>query len=342
VLARLTGEGKLETQAAGKELTMRLKAPLEEFKGYEKDLLKGLFFDKRTETSTSEIRSHYKSKGFDPAAMIKPELTKKLAGHADFQDRSGRPARWPTLLLFVMGIALLGVALLRGHTEFGTVVGIAISFGFFWGVALIPAAFYQRRMDRLGPWAISLLIVPFLFLWSAFVGLSGGGTVPTEVVFGQFLLQLALFSNLFNLAKTREGPKKVARRKQLIAARRFFERELGQQHPRLKDAWFPWIVAFGMGPRVDRWFRSFGTAQAAATAVSSSSSASSGGGFSGSGASSWSGGGGFSGGAGSSGGWAVAAGALAAGVAAPSSSGSSGGGGGGGGGSSGGGGGGGW
>ena len=95
VLARLTGEGKLETQASGKELTIRLKAPLEEFKSYEKELLKGLFFGNRNEVSTSEIRSHYKSRGFDPAATIKPELTKKIAGHADFQDRSGRPARWP-------------------------------------------------------------------------------------------------------------------------------------------------------------------------------------------------------------------------------------------------------
>ena len=342
VLARLQGEGRIETQTSGKEMTMHLKAPLEDFKSYEKDLLAALFFGKRQSTSTSEIRSHYKSKGFDPAATIKPGLTKKLEGHADFQDRSGRPARWPTALLFFGGIALLGLALLRDHTDFGTVIGIAISFGFFWAAALIPAAFYQRRMDRLGPWAISLLVVPILFLWSAWTSLSGGGTVAAEVVFGQLLLQLALFSNLFNVAKTREGPKKVVRRKQLIAARRFFERELGKREPSLKDSWFPWIVAFGMGPRVDRWFRSFGGSPAAATAVSSASSSSSAssGGFSGS-SSSWTGGGGFSGGAGSSGAWAAAAGALAAGVSAPSSSGG-GGGGGGGGGSSGGGGGGGW
>ena len=276
VLARLQGEGKIETQTSGKEMTMHLKAPLEDFKGYEKDLLAALFFGKRQSTSTSEIRSHYKSKGFDPAATIKPGLTRKLEGHADFQDRSGRPARWPTALLFFGGIALLGLALLRDHTDFGTVVSIAISFGFFWAVALIPAAFYQRRMDRLGPWAISLLVVPALFLWSAVTSLQGGGTVPAELVFGQLLLQLALFSNLFNLAKTREGPHKIARRKQLVAARRFFDRELGKHDPHLKDAWFPWIVAFGMGPSVDRWFHSFGgAARAGATTGSSTSSSSS-------------------------------------------------------------------
>ena len=103
------------------------------------------------------------------------------------------------------------------------------------------------------------------------------------------------------------------------------------------------LLAFGLGPHIDRWFRSFAAPDAvrashpgviAAAAATGSSGGSSG----------WSGGGpqfggGSWGGGGAGGSWSVAAAGLAAGVSAPSSSGS---GGGGGGGSSGGGGGGGW
>ncbi|HYR45610.1 MAG TPA: hypothetical protein VER78_01300, partial [Thermoanaerobaculia bacterium] len=159
------------------------------------------------------------------------------------------------------------------------------------------------------------------------------------VLFGLLLLRLGIINNVVNVAKSREGPHKIARRKILAAARRFFQRELASRQPKLSDDWFPYLVALELGNRVDRWFRAYGgtrTAVAssgpAAFGSSSSSSVSSG---------SWTGGGGSFGGAGSSGSWAIAAGALAAGVAAPGSSGG-GGGGGGGGGSSGGGGGGGW
>ncbi|HEV2063154.1 MAG TPA: hypothetical protein VGS00_01230 [Thermoanaerobaculia bacterium] len=341
VLARLTAEKKLETSASAKELTMRLKAPLDSFTGYERKLLEALFFDKRTETSTAEIKSHYERKGFDPAATIRPGLLHKLSAHPDFQDRSGRPARWPTFLLFAGGAALLVLEAARGEADWGSVLALAISSGFWWALGLVGASFYQRRMDRLAPWALSFGFVPLLFLRGAWRSVDFGGLSPLPILVGLLLLQLAILNNLFNVAKTREGPKKIARRKELVAARRFFERELAQPKPRMKDSWFPWVVAFGLGPAVDRWFRSFGGAASSAAAASSvsGSSSSGSGSFSGD-AGGFTGGGGFSGGGGSSGAWAVAAGTLAAGVASPGSGG--GGGGGGGGGSSGGGGGGGW
>jgi uncharacterized membrane protein YgcG len=341
VLARLTAEKKLESEASGKELTMRLMAPLDSFEGFEKELLSALFFDNRKETSTAAIKAHYKKTGFDPAATIRDGLLQKLAAHSDFQDRSGRPARWPTFLLFLSGVALLALEPARGAVEWGSVVGIAISHAFWWAIGLTAALFYQRRMEHLGRWSVSFLFVPLLFLWSAFRGVASGGISPLPTVLGLLLLELAIVNNLFNAAKTREGPKKIARRRQLVAARRYFERELSRPSPRMKDAWFPWVAAFGLGPAVDRWSHSFGGAAATASTVSGSSVSTSSGGSSVSGDSGgFTGGGGFSGGGGSSGSWAVAAGALAAGVSAPSSSG--GGGGGGGGGSSGGGGGGGW
>ena len=340
VLARLAAEKKLETSASDKELTMRLKAPLDSFEGYEKALLTALFFGKRTETSTAEIKAHYKSTGFDPAATIRPGLLQKLAAHPDFQDRSGRPARWPTLLLFLAGLALLALEPSRGAIAWGAVAGTLFSLGFWWVPGLVGAMFYQRRMHQLLPWALSFSFVPLLFLWTAWRGLGFEGTSPLALLAGQPLLQLAIVNNLFNAAKMRDGPKKIARRKELLAARRFFERELARPKPQMKDSWFPWIAAFGLGPAVDRWFRSFGGAARSSVATSGSSSSSGSNSLSGD-AGGFTGGGGFSRGGGSSGAWAVAAGTLAAGVSAPSSSGG-GGGGGGGGGSSGGGGGGGW
>jgi uncharacterized membrane protein YgcG len=340
VLARLTAAGKLESQASGKEMTLRLKAPLSSFSDYEKELLEALFFG-HTETSTSAIKKHYARTGFDPAGKIRPGLLEKIAGHADFGDRSGRPGRVRTSVLFVAGVALFVYAPLNGMTDWGTVIGLALSLAFWWALGLTFAMLYQRRMEHLIAWSLPFLFVPAFFLWGRFRGVSSGGASPLPVLLGHFLLQLAIVNNLFNAAKTRDGPKKIGRRRDLVASRRFFETELKKKAPSLKDSWFPWIAAFGLAPDVDHWSRSFGAAGAAATTTSSdrSSSSSSGGSFAGE-TGGFTGGGGFSGGGGSSASWGIAAGALASGVAAPSSSG--GGGGGGGGGSSGGGGGGGW
>lgn len=344
VLAGLTAEKKLETVAEGSELTMRLKAPIQSFSGYEKELLSALFFDGRTETSTSDIKRHYRSTGFNPASKIEPGLRDRLAKHADFEDRSGRPHRGPTFALFVGGVALLAFEGITHAVSWGTIVGATISTAIWWVIGAFAAIRYQKRMDKLGPWSISFLFVPLIFLWSSWGGVVSGGQSPLLALVGQLFLWLAVVNNLFNAAKTRSGPRKIARRKELIAAKRYFESELKKPAPRMKDAWFPWVAAFGLGPDVDKWFHAFGGASSMSTRTSSSSfsgsSSSSSSGFSGD-SGGFTGGGGFSGGAGSSGSWAVAAGALAAGVSAPSSSGG-GGGGGGGGGSSGGGGGGGW
>ena len=40
---------------------------------------------------TDAIRSHYKSSGFDPAAILRPLLEKKLDALPDFRDRARKP-----------------------------------------------------------------------------------------------------------------------------------------------------------------------------------------------------------------------------------------------------------
>lgn len=342
VLARLAAEKKISTEASGKKLSMRLLVPISELSGYDRDLVQALFFGSRKETDTDAIKAHYKASGFDPSSKIKPGLEAKLKTHPDFQDRAPAAGGRITALLFLLGFAAHGYAVLTDAEELGTAIGAGITFFVIYGIGALCAWGYQKRVDRLDAWSPLFLWVPALLFWFAWMGVREGGRSPAVVVVGQLLLRLAVVSGVFFIAKTRNGPRRIARRKALASARRYFADELRSPAPRLEDEWFPYVVAFGLTAEADQWFKAHGaTAAATATAStwrgsssgSSSSPSSTGGG--------WTGGGGAFGGAGASGTWAVAAGALASGVAAPSSS-SSGGGGGGGGGSSGGGGGGGW
>src|SRR5262245_7634764 len=142
--------------------------------------------------------------------------------------------------------------------------------------------------------------------------------------------------------KSRQSAAAIAFRKRLSAGRRFFMKELEKARPNLRDSWYPWLIAFGLGRQVDYWSSRNPSTTAPTDSFTSShttSHTSSSGGVPA--ATGWSGGGGLSGGAGATGTWAVAAAGMAAGVAAPGSE-SSGNGGSSSGGSSGGGGGGGW
>lgn len=343
VLARLAAEKKISTAVDGKKLSMRLLVPLEPLQGYDEDLLKGFFFGGRKETDTDTVRKHYESTGFDPVSKIKPGLEAQLKTHPDFQDKAQRPSPWPTVALFLAGAAALALAVFGGGEDGKAVIGIGIVHGILFLIGAICAVSFQKRIDRVDAFSPVFLWVPAFLLYFAWTAARDGVRSGLFLIAGVLLVRLGIVNSVFNIAKIRNGAKRIARRKSLTSARAFFAHELSRSAPRLKDEWFPYVVAFGLTGDADRWFRAHGAAAAGAgsgswsgsTSGSSSSSSSSGSG-------SWSGGGGAFGGAGASGTWAVAAGALAAGVSAPSSSSGGGGGGGGGGGSSGGGGGGGW
>jgi uncharacterized membrane protein YgcG len=329
----------METHVEGKKLTMRLLTPLESLSGYDQGLLKALFFGGRKETDTDAIRAHYRSSGFDPVEKVRAGLEAKLKTHPDFQDASDPPPRWPTALLVGGALLALALSVMFSGEEVGTVIGILIVHAILWGLGTLCAYTYQKRIRHLGAHALVFLWVPVVILYFAWSGTRENARSSLLLVVGVYLLRLAIVSNVFHLASTRNGAKRMARRKALASARAFFARELARPAPRLQDGWFPYVVAFGLTGDADRWFRAHG---ARATSGGSGSSPATGSTSTGS-SGTWTGGGGAFGGAGASGSWALAAGALAAGVASPSSSSGSGGGsGGGGGGSSGGGGGGGW
>lgn len=345
VLARLTAEKKIQTWASGKTLHMRLLVPIDELKGYEKDLLSALFFGGRKETDTDAIRAHYKSQGFDPASKIRPELEKRIA-KVGYGELVPVPSRLPTLVLMGSGVLLLAFFAFLRREQIGLVVGVLILHGVLYGIGVSQAYLVRKKTEDVPLQTLRFLFVPAIFILLAFRG-AGEPRPMAELALlaGLLLLRVGITNSLCNMAMTRSGPMRIARRKALASARAFFDRELQKESPRLSDDWMPYLVALGLQKDMDSWFRAHGgetRASSVGSSVTSSSSSSSSSSSAPSSAGGWSGGGGHFGGAGASASWAAAAGALATGVAAPSSGSGGGGGGGGGGGSSGGGGGGGW
>ena len=359
-IARLAAEGKLETRVDGaEELHMKLKVDRATLGGHERALVDGFFFDGRAETSTSDVKRHYKAKGFNPTSLIQPTLeaqAKELVGPA--AHRRWLPLWLPTLVAFVWAMYLFWTAApATAEGRLPRFLGIGIPMLVLSGIASALAASWRGRIDR-GPWAVLRFLIPAgLMLLFAGAVATGFRDVPIlyrafasglsfEVRLGATLLALALFNSMINQARSRERAQGIALRKRLASARRYFELELDRPQPALRDEWFPYVLAFGLDKDAQDWFKAHGAQSSGRSSTAwsgSTSTSSSSGGSSSSAPTGWSGGGGAFGGAGATATWALAASSLAAGVAAPSSSGSSSGGGGGGGGSSsGGGGGGGW
>lgn len=339
LLARLTGEGKLasrvETRGAWifkrENLHLELRAPRESFTEYERPLIDGLF-GAEDRTDTESLRRRYRGTGFDPAAKIRAGLEARLKRIRGFEADSPRPDWKPTAALIVGGLLLLVVAFLLHAPARGAIGATLPTLLFPWLVlGLVPALVGQGRIGGLAvPLTVIGLAITLLAAVVGFIGWMPGGSWLH--LGGTLLFALGLARATFNLIATRESAESLARRRELARARDHFARQLARSTPDLEDRWFPYLLAFGLAPQLDRWFRRFGgTASGGAGASSLGSSGGGGGGG-------WSGGGGAFGGAGASASFAAAATTMSAGVAKPGSSG----GGGGGGGSSGGGGGGGW
>lgn len=351
VLARMTQEKKIESRVEKKTLHMKLLVPRSTLQGYERALVARLFYSD-DETNTKAIKDHYRSTGFDPASEIESGLT-ALASAMESWSKSHRRFHGPrNTALGIIAVALLLASTWTSGANGSTVV-LTLILGIAGGVAAFAIAHANRNAASALGWRTAGLILPLVpaALLVSFAGTwwaVGPWTLGAAVLLILTALKLAL-----DLFKTTERPEQVVLRRQLASARRWFVAELQSGSPRLRDEWYPYLLAFGLGKHVDRWFRAHGEEArvSGGTWGSDSSSTVSSSTVSSPGASTWTGGGGAFGGAGASVSWGVAAGAMAAGVSAPASSGSSSGwsssggsssGGGGGGSSSGGGGGGGW
>ena len=187
----------------------------------------------------------------------------------------------------------------------------------------IPGLLFRSRIDW-GLKAATVLLIPAsvvslgtaIFLWW-YAG-ADALDLPWTMIGALTMLALAISNASITGMKSRQSSAAIAFRKRLARGRNFFIKELEKPQPNLRDGWYPWLLAFGLGKQVDVWSsRHTSTRESASTSVHSTSRSSSS-------ASSmdpgWSGGAGRSGGAGASGTRAAAAAGMAAGVAAPSSS----------------------
>lgn len=357
MIARMVQEGKLASRVEPKKrqdvLHLELKVPRSDLSGDERKLVDALFDSGEQQTDTQRIRHRYKKSGFDPAKLISEDIRKQI--NALTPNRQAG-VNWGTVLVNV-GVALLvaaaGVLALRFGS--GSIVNAAPITVVVLGVlALVYAGLYrasvvdtERRARRM---TVLLLVaaIPILVVTLGLLERGAALSITSKiapanaglpVVVAMVVMYLGLAFLVLRAARTSEDPNRLELRRTLAAGRAFFMRELSREKPLLDDAWFPYLLAFGLGKHIDKWFRAFGAAHDARLAGSSVVAGNTGAG------SGWSGGGPLFGGGGGFGGggagrtWATSVATLSAGVAAPSSSGS---GGGGGGGSSGGGGGGGW
>jgi uncharacterized membrane protein YgcG len=348
VLARLVSEGRMKSEVKpgglfkDPVLHLELLVDRDRFHGHERKLVDALFEAHDRRTDTASIRERYKKSGFDPASKISKPLKELVKGLAPDRDPS-KPPFLPTLLGILGAIALMVAAVVREPADAPVMfIGGFVSLVCF-AIAAGGATVWRNRVHDVGKAALFFVIpLGIAVAGVLFVVISGVTMAGTLALAGLTLLLLALANSVLNQARSRENLERIAFRRRLAVARAFFVDELRRDKPRLDDKWFPYLIAFGLGKHMDKWFRAFGGESPAhfgspTTSISSGSSP----GHSGGGWTGFGGGGGFSGG-GASATWVAAASSMAAGVSAPSSSSGSSGGGGGGGGSSGGGGGGGW
>ncbi|HKB80173.1 MAG TPA: hypothetical protein VKH35_10685 [Thermoanaerobaculia bacterium] len=328
ILARMAQEKKITTwtvQDGNKPiLHMKLNVDWSTLPDGEQKLVEALFLGK-TETDTKRIADHYKSSGFSPEHLIRDWVNGQLANVPQWSDRA--PAAGLGVTLCAVAAVLLSIA--GVNSTRGTASGIlfAAIFAAVFGIGLAALAL-RKRMGR-GALAAPVVALVVLAIAATSCWVAVADEVSWFFTITAFLDGLAMAALIVLVSRTRDSAVKLAFRRQLAAARRFFESQLRTPTPHLRDEWYPYLIAMGLGTNVDHWFHSFAggsafgrTAASDFTSSSSSSSTSSG--------SSWTGGGGAFGGAGASGAWAAMS-TVASGVSSPSSSGGSSGGGGGGG-----------
>lgn len=320
VLARLAAAGKIESRVEGKALHLKLLVDRDELEGSDRELIRKLFV-RGNETDTDLIRSHYSSKGFDPSKIIKDDIERKLRNIPGWKKKQKRVPWLPDVVLLAAAAGLMVFVAVQGdEVGNGLLIRTAFLSVIFGVLALVAASMQSHAVSRF-PRAFTWVALPLLPVVSPVASSIRSVDYGLGALVAAALAALAVMNLVLHVLRIPESKARIAHRKRLASARRYFQEQLRTPQPALDDRWLPYLLAFGLGKNVDRWFRSHGDSHSSAFGHSSTTSGSS----SSSTGTSWSGGGGAFGGAGATGSWALAAGAMASGVAAPSSSSSGGG-----------------
>lgn len=328
VLARMTQEAKLvsRVEISGglfkkQCLHLTLKVPRDTLQEHERKLIDALFFDGQ-ETDTDKVRAHYRHSGFNPVNYITDAVESQVRSIVGPALPSSQASR---LLMF----AIFGTMIFMPvHFFYGTVDDILIgalavvATFIFLVLALIAAGLYNQSYTCpvCGMFYLVGLIVlaalPVIWLLRDNPYLNSAYLI-VELIILWFLSVRALLMS----AQSNISVKEREQQHRLRSARVWFKAELSKSKPALEDAWYPYLLAFGLGHDIDRWFGAFGKASALSSGTMNTGDTSGSSFTSSSGT--WRGGGGNFGGGGATGTWASAVSGLAASISSASSSSSS-------------------
>lgn len=334
VLATLAQEQKIRTTVEKRllrrpKLVMQLTANRENISGYQGDIVNRLFFGKRDNTDTDAIQAHYKKTGLDLVGLIEGPINRQLEQIPGWKGTATPVRTRINLAILGAAFASLFVAAIFGGPNASSLTS---SVGFD-GLCCLAcgslAAYLQRRaIDLL--WlrflGVAVCVVPLLYFSGLFMWEAAAYRFEVPELIAGLFWTFAVVHVILELLRIDELTSRIALRRKLLGARHFLRDQLGKRDPDLRDAWFPYLLALGLGPAVDRWFRVHGVSSAQANAgdrvssASSSQSSQSAKTPSTQESSGWSAGGGAFGGAGASGSWVAAAAVIGAGVSSPDSS----------------------
>ena len=108
----------------------------------------------------------------------------------------------------------------------------------------------QKALSSLLPGAAAIgAAAVYLWRWA------DSGVVPVSdgLVVGVVMLTLSVLFAGVGALKSTQHRAALAFRKMLASGREFFIAELAKERPALRDEWFPWVLAFGLGKQMDDW-----------------------------------------------------------------------------------------
>lgn len=117
----------------------------------------------------------------------------------------------------------------------------------------------HSRLVHPGPDLLRVLVPLVLLTASICWGLvTGYGALGLFALTGLTVLLVAAWRSALNGSRSTSTKARLLLRKELASAREYCRTELRKPTPALDDSWYQYVLAFGLGRHVDKWFRAFG------------------------------------------------------------------------------------